>query len=179
MELNAHSLRFDIREEIWENEDEYDFRKDQLKICFNVINQLETYIKQEQLLLTENECLREEIAVLKNERDQYIQHNQTKHTKDTLEEIEKALQDLEKGIEYFRRERHRLNGSLSYDPVVETLAYRKIADELERDIKKEIGPHNGIGYCHKYWNAKKRILKEKYGIDWKSPRDLNPGILFD
>lgn len=33
--------------------------------------------------------------------------------------------------------------------------------------------------CHTYWSIKKRLMKEKYNVDWKTPAELNPGIQFD
>jgi len=30
-----------------------------------------------------------------------------------------------------------------------------------------------------YWAAKKELLKKEYGIDWKSPAEMNPYALFD
>ena len=35
------------------------------------------------------------------------------------------------------------------------------------------------GVCHTFWNKKKQILREEYGIDWRSPQDLNPDTLYD
>ena len=36
-----------------------------------------------------------------------------------------------------------------------------------------------LGSCHRIWALQKRILKEKYGITWYSPSELNPDIKFD
>ena len=36
-----------------------------------------------------------------------------------------------------------------------------------------------IGSCHRLWAIQKQILKEKYGITWYTPAELNPEILFD
>ena len=48
------------------------------------------------------------------------------------------------------------------------------AAEKECNSKK-----NQMGYCHAFWGAKKRILKDKYGIDWKPPAETNPRCKFD
>jgi hypothetical protein len=34
------------------------------------------------------------------------------------------------------------------------------------------GVKPGRGYCHQVWRVKKRILKDVYGITWKSLYDL-------
>jgi hypothetical protein len=36
-----------------------------------------------------------------------------------------------------------------------------------------------MGYCYMLWEKQKEILKKRYGIDWKSPDEMNPMILFD
>jgi hypothetical protein len=36
-----------------------------------------------------------------------------------------------------------------------------------------------LGSCHWIWAEKKRILKEKYGITWYAPSEVNPDCIFD
>lgn len=36
-----------------------------------------------------------------------------------------------------------------------------------------------LGACHVLWGMQKRILRERYGIDWKTPAEQNPDIMFD
>ena len=36
-----------------------------------------------------------------------------------------------------------------------------------------------LGSCHTLWALQKRILKEKYGITWYTPAELNTDIKFD
>ena len=55
----------------------------------------------------------------------------------------------------------------------------EIEEEVEKKVVKKIGEGGYLGYCHSYWAEKKRILKEDYGIDWKTPGELNPEVLFD
>ncbi len=35
------------------------------------------------------------------------------------------------------------------------------------------------GYCHLVWSVQKRILKERHGIDWKTPKEMNPSVRYD
>jgi hypothetical protein len=35
-----------------------------------------------------------------------------------------------------------------------------------------------LGVCHSYWARKKELLAKK-GIEWKTPAEMNPNILFD
>ena len=36
-----------------------------------------------------------------------------------------------------------------------------------------------LGSCHTLWSLQKCILKEKYGVTWYTPAELNPEIKFD
>ena len=76
-------------------------------------------------------------------------------------------------------EDYRKTGSAGEDPVEYTDRYLLIEPELERLIREETGEGDYLGYCHVYWEAKKRILREKFGIRWKSPAERYPGIMFD
>lgn len=51
--------------------------------------------------------------------------------------------------------------------------------EVDRKVKDEIGEGDYLGYCHMYWEAKKRILHDEYGIDWETPAERYPTIIFD
>ena len=72
------------------------------------------------------------------------------------------------------------NQELLYDPVEDTVEYQNIRDELESELFKLMQNVNvKMGRSYKYWSLKKRILKQKYNIDWKSPPEMNPGIIFN
>lgn len=68
---------------------------------------------------------------------------------------------------------------LKHDPVEDTLAFQAIKNELEAKIIAKIGENSGMGYCYLYWETKRDILKKDYGIEWRSPAELNPRVLFD
>ena len=68
---------------------------------------------------------------------------------------------------------------MKHDPIEDTEEYKKISDEVDKKIKEKIGDEVYMGYCHLYWATKKEILKNDYNIDWKSPSELNPHIIFD
>ena len=72
------------------------------------------------------------------------------------------------------------NKELLYDPVEDTVEYKNIRDELESELFKLMQNVDvKMGRNYKYWSLKKRILKQKYNIDWKSPPEMNPGIIFN
>ncbi len=65
------------------------------------------------------------------------------------------------------------------DPIESDPKYKEILSSVDKEIEKKYGDSPPMGYCHMLWAKKKQILKEKHGIDWKSPADLNPHIQFD
>lgn len=69
---------------------------------------------------------------------------------------------------------------LKHDPVEDTPEYKAIEQELEAKLEKmfENEPKRR-GFCRKYWNAKREILKYEYKIEWRSPAVMNPRVRFD
>ena len=55
----------------------------------------------------------------------------------------------------------------------------ELEKEVDRQVTELIGEDGGLGYCHLFWAEKKRILRERYGIDWKTPAERYPGVIFD
>lgn len=68
---------------------------------------------------------------------------------------------------------------LKYDPIEDTPEFQAIKEELEKKIIEKIGKNRGMGYCHLYWSTKREILWKDYGIVWRSPAIMNPGVIFD
>lgn len=73
---------------------------------------------------------------------------------------------------------------MKIDKIENTEEYKQIEEELNKKIELELelkGYTNkqALGFCHIYWELKKEILKTDYNIDWKSPQELNPEIMFD
>lgn len=67
---------------------------------------------------------------------------------------------------------------------------KKYLKEIEPDVDKELMEmgllkiENGkkdyaLGSANVKWDIQKKILKDKYNIDWKTPKDKNPNINFD
>ena len=66
----------------------------------------------------------------------------------------------------------------------------KYLKEIEPEVDKKLtemgllkiengGKDYALGSCNVKWEIQKELLKEKYNIDWKSPKDKNPNINFD
>ena len=111
--------------------------------------------------------------------------------KETTSDDDKRMLNFWKGLKdcdhllYFGRtyteeiEEYLETGLDRADPVEYTDRFLAIEPELEKLIREETGEGGYLGYCHYYWSVKKRILKERYGIDWKSTADRFPGVMFD
>lgn len=70
-------------------------------------------------------------------------------------------------------------GSLAVDPVEYTEEWENIIDEVEARVSEELADEpKGMGFCFTYWHVKEGILQE-YGIKWRSPKRMNPRVMFD
>jgi hypothetical protein len=70
--------------------------------------------------------------------------------------------------------------SFTFDPIEQDPDFAETFAQVERIVEAELKDvSRGIGFCHLYWETKKRVLKEQFGIDWKSPSEMNPDVLFD
>ena len=67
---------------------------------------------------------------------------------------------------------------LKRDPVELTDDYLNVIDEVEEILDKEETKYHGLGSCFKYWARKKAEL-EKRGVDWNTPEEMNPNVMFD
>ena len=65
------------------------------------------------------------------------------------------------------------------DPIELDPAFIRTLNDVDVLVKDRIGFENYFGYCYVYWETKKQILKDIYDIDWKSPAELNPTIMFE
>ncbi|MFC3652844.1 hypothetical protein ACFONN_14900 [Dyella humi] len=54
---------------------------------------------------------------------------------------------------------------------------REAADEATRAA--DLAGHQGRERSHVVWAMQKKILAERYGIAWFSPKDMNPDVIFD
>jgi tetratricopeptide (TPR) repeat protein len=70
--------------------------------------------------------------------------------------------------------------SLKHDPVEYTERYMAILPELEAKIEAGLkGVRRTHGFCFRRWDVQEKILRQDYGIEWKSPSVLNPRVRFD
>lgn len=101
----------------------------------------------------------------------------------TAEEVQEEIQRLEDYIDTdhvsdatFHERYHR---HLKADPVERTPQWEENYYEVERECDRRLGDTpRGMGFCFSYWSTLRQVLAER-GINWKSPSQLNPGVMFD
>ena len=71
---------------------------------------------------------------------------------------------------------------LYYDPVEDDPRYAEVFRKIDAEVQEALAGHpqrGSMGFVHLVWETKKRILLQKYRIDWKTPAELNPQVMFD
>ncbi len=94
----------------------------------------------------------------------------------------KAIKDLEHRLHYGKMPEEvesRLHIQLLHDPIEDDERYQRVELDVERLVRAEIGEGGYMGFCHLYWTTKKRILRDEFGIEWKTPAEMNPNVMFD
>ena len=112
------------------------------------------------------------------------------------EEYQRILPDVLKSVYtlFVKEEIKRSEAYLAWkeetdDPVLKSF-YNSQREATEKQINeaKRLLPDDPeqaaqvfmqLGSCHRLWDMQKTILKEKYGITWYSPAELNPEIKYD
>lgn len=93
---------------------------------------------------------------------------------------ESRLENLRKR---YNRDFYIGKNGLIKDPMCDTKEFKAIEESVDKSaeerMEKEGIERLSFGACHKFWEIKKEILKSEYGIDWFSPAELNPFVMFD
>jgi hypothetical protein len=78
-----------------------------------------------------------------------------------------------------RQSRPRLNGEV-FDPQESDPALKDNFALVDRKAERVVGNvKRDSKFILHFWDAKKRILKDQFGIQWEAPVELNPGIKYD
>ena len=90
------------------------------------------------------------------------------------EKIKTMLSGKKEGLEIWNS-----LGRLKHDPVQLTPEWEENIYEIETECDQRLkGESRGMGFCHAYWSTK-RSVAANYGIAWRSPSSMNPGVMFD
>ena len=72
--------------------------------------------------------------------------------------------------------------SVKQDPQEKHPMKKKLIKAAETEAEYSMEQDGTIkleGACHILWGRQKQILKERYGIKWRSPAEMNPDVMFD
>jgi CheY-like chemotaxis protein len=115
-----------------------------------------------------------------NEARQWYQKAAAQGDEAAIEQLETKEMKLENiGLDIAPKP---LVSSIKHDPQEEDPKLKAMIDAAREEARAKLaaeGFHRKIGYCHLLWGAQKEILLEKYGIDWKSPSEMNRNAFFD
>ena len=102
---------------------------------------------------------------------------------DESEDVENELAYYQRNIAYADNgdfDKIAQKGTLKRDTIEWSLDYESVIDEVNKKIYSLLEGHpRGMGFCFAYWSTKAQVLKEDYGIEWRSPAIMNPGVMFD
>lgn len=71
-------------------------------------------------------------------------------------------------------------GHLKCDPIEYTCRWEEIYYDVEDYLNNRFAnAPRQMGFCFMYWSAKRDYLKDHYNIDWHSPAQMNPQVMFD
>lgn len=71
-------------------------------------------------------------------------------------------------------------GHLRKDPIEYSYRWEEIYYDLEKELNERFAnAPRQRGLCYHIWSAKRELLKDKYGIVWRSPAQMNSRVRFD
>lgn len=70
-----------------------------------------------------------------------------------------------------------LRDPIEFDPITTPLVVSIEAEGRDRLDRGEFG--QGRGKAHRLWAWMKSELQSRHGIEWKSPREMNPDVRID
>lgn len=75
--------------------------------------------------------------------------------------------------------REYVHATLLFDPVERTPQWEEVIYEVEKACDRRLkGVPRGMGFCFEYWSVKKEELLKR-GIEWRTPHQMNPHVMFD
>ena len=99
----------------------------------------------------------------------------TEDVRDEIDELSNCIALADEG----RLDEIPQTGHLKRDPVEWTARWEEVIDEADRIAYENLRDvPRGMGWCFGFWSERKAALR-KFGIDWRSPGNMNPRVLFD
>jgi hypothetical protein len=72
-------------------------------------------------------------------------------------------------------------GHYRVDPTEDDVGLATVMLRVTLEVEAELAgeDHNRMGFCHLFWHAKQRTLRSRYGVEWRTPVELSPLMIFD
>ena len=101
----------------------------------------------------------------------------------SLNRVKAHIKQLEDYIDYenVSNEEYmsKYSKCLNFDPIRRTPMWENNICRWEEECEKRLGDvPRGMGFCYGYWHTFAEVLREE-GVEWKSPAQMNPRVLFD
>lgn len=135
--------------------------------------------------LPEYDVPRYVLAIRRYEQEQLALCNEDdlKNEPYLIEELSENIQKLEDYIDTEHVSdsvfREKYGRHLKSDPVERTPEWEEIFYDVEQETDRRLGDTpRGMGFCFAYWATLRNVLAE-HGIEWQSPHELNPRVMFD
>lgn len=107
---------------------------------------------------------------------------QSGHPMNITDDLRAELSQLHSNIQAADEGRFadiKIDSVLKRDPVEWTKAFEDVVDEVEHEVYEQlIDIPRGMGFCFAYWAARREAF-QKRGIEWRSPHQMNPRVMFD
>lgn len=105
-----------------------------------------------------------------------------KQTAEEIAETENEIEFLTRCITLAAKGRFNeipQRGHLKKDPIEWISRWEEVIDEADRKAYRRLaGMPRGMGWCFAFWAERAAALRE-FGIEWRSPSLMNPGVMFD
>lgn len=78
--------------------------------------------------------------------------------------------------------------AIKHDPIEDDPQLKPMIAEADREAARQLTDFRSkrdppgsprLGDRHLYWAVKKEFLREEYGIEWRTPAEMNSGVAFD
>jgi hypothetical protein len=81
---------------------------------------------------------------------------------------------------FLKRELEDPLANLKHDPIEDDPAMKPVLDAADREtVERLAGWKTQMGLGRVHASMKKQILREKYGVEWRTPMEMNPRVVFD
>lgn len=68
----------------------------------------------------------------------------------------------------------KIKNIIKHDPIEDTEEFQSIIEDVNREAESLVEQNIRYGRYYFVEQEKKRILREKYNIDWKTSDEMNP-----